>query len=150
MEENLILLEKHQQFVESICQTKIVWALEGKDGYATTFSEEFENEEGIPAELLCFWSSQENAMACIKKEWKNYKAIPISLTEFIENWCIGMSNDELFVGTDFDIDLLGYEADPLELIIEIADELIETNNEIELNYFKSLNELKIQVQETLI
>jgi len=69
--------------------------------------------------MICFWAEKVRAKSCAIDEWKKYKVTKIQLTDFIENWCIGMANDELLIGTQFDQNLFGYEANPLELILEL-------------------------------
>ncbi|MBI1837733.1 MAG: DUF2750 domain-containing protein, partial [Flavobacteriia bacterium] len=81
--------------------------------------EEYEDENENPAEMICFWSTKKTAKSCTNKDWKNYKVTEISIVEFIENWCIGLSNDQLLAGLNFDSNRNGIEVDPLELIIQI-------------------------------
>ena len=71
------------------------------------------------------------------------------MAEFLENWCIGMSNDSLLVGTNFDRNLFGYEVDPLEILLEVLNELEETNKQIQLTHFESLEAFEIQVRNAI-
>jgi hypothetical protein len=71
------------------------------------------------------------------------------LAEFLENWCIGMSNDGLLVGTSFDRNLIGYEVDPLEILLEVLNELEETNKQIQLTYFDSLEAFEEHVRNAI-
>lgn len=139
-----------QEFIEKICQTGKVWALVNKDEYASLESAEYEDENENPAELICFWSSEEKANQCINQEWKNYKLDEITLVEFIENWCIGMSNDEILVGSDFDFNRNGEESDPLEIILYINDYCKKENIKIELESYESLTNLAIEIKKVLI
>ncbi|WP_370647745.1 hypothetical protein [Chryseobacterium sp. MA9] len=36
----------------------------------------------------------------------------MSLNKYAENWCLGMNNDGLLVGTDFDSNMFGDEVEP--------------------------------------
>src|SRR6478736_3035784 len=98
---------KQEQFTNKIIETGFVWALEKEEGYATASSLDYEDDEGDPAEVLCFWSEKSLALACSKDDWEGYTPIEIPLEDFIENWCIGMDNDLIMAGLDFDEELLG-------------------------------------------
>ena len=58
------------------------------------------------------------------------------MTEFIENWCMGMEGDGLLVGTEFDQNMFDFEADPLELIIDLLNELEANNQQLKFTKFK--------------
>jgi hypothetical protein len=60
-----------------------------------------------------------------------------------------MSNDGLLVGTNFDRNLFGYEVDPLEILLEVLNELEETNKQIQLTHFESLEAFEIQVRNAI-
>ncbi len=140
---------KHAQFIKEIVETETVWVLEKEDGYATASSINFEDEDGEPAEVLCFWSEKEFAMACSKDDWEGYVPVEIPLSDFIENWCIGMDNDLIMAGIDFDEELTGDEVDPLELILDIGAVLKSQNKKIVLEKFKSMDDLVAEVTENL-
>jgi len=142
--------ELHKEFISKICQTGKVWALEYNDEFASADSEEYEDEEGNPAEMICFWSEESKAQECINKEWKNYKIEVISLSEFIENWCIGMSNDQLLIGSDFTKQRIGHESDPLEVILEINEECLLKKFNIKLENYSSLVTLAKEIRKVLI
>jgi hypothetical protein len=55
----------------------------------------------------------------------------------------------MLVGTNFDRNLFGYEVDPLELLLEILNELEETNKQIQLTHFESLEALEEQVRNAI-
>ena len=140
---------RHKKFIQTICVNEIVYGLEGNEGFATSYSNELEDEEGNPLDLLCFWSDKSGANSCIHSEWAGYQITEISLAEFLENWCIGMSNDGMLVGTNFDRNLFGYEVDPLELLLEILNELEDTNKQIRLTHFESIEALEEQVRNAI-
>lgn len=146
---NLAITKSHEEFVAKIVSTSMVWCLENEEGVATTGSTLFENEDNEPVDVLCFWSDKAKAQACANGDWKDYAPVEIPLGEFIENWCVGMSNDGIMAGTDFDTDLDGFEADTLELILEIAEEVKTQNKSIELTNNKTLDELVNEVNSIL-
>ena len=59
------LKQRHEKFIQTICANEKVYALEGEDGFATSYSNELEDEEGNPLDVLCFWSDKAGANACI-------------------------------------------------------------------------------------
>jgi len=141
---------KHEEFVRQVCKTTIVYALESeKEGLATSSSNNFEDENGEPVEIICFWSEKAYANSCKKDGWKEYKLVEISLSEFIENWCIGMDKEGILVGPNFDQNMFGHEIDPLELILELVQVLQNNKSEIEFLKFENLDDLEYQIKEVL-
>lgn len=138
--------QKYQQFVKQVCKTGVVWGLENKDGFAMASSSDFENSDGEAAEVLCFWSDVSLAKACANDEWKGYATAEIELGDFMENWCISMFEDELMAGTDFDAELSGYEIDPLDLIIDLCEELKHCKSSIHFDNYADLDELIEEVK----
>lgn len=136
---------RHEKFVKNVCETNIVYGLKSKDGFATSDSNDQEDEDGEPIGIICFWSEKALANACIKDDWAEYQVAEITLSEFIENWCIGMNNDNLLAGTNFDHNLSGFEIEPLELALELIKELKANKNNITLRKFTGLNDLEKQI-----
>jgi Protein of unknown function (DUF2750) len=136
---------KHQNFVKRVCETKIVYGLECEDGFATSSSNEFEDDNGEPLGIICFWSDKVLARSCKKNDWKDYEVTEIDLNTFIENWCIGLDNDGLLVGTNFDQNMFGFEIEGYELILELIHELKTNNIILDFQKFKNLNDLEIQL-----
>jgi hypothetical protein len=60
-----------------------------------------------------------------------------------------MENDGLLVGTEFNQHMFGYETEPLELILEITQELKTLNKEILLKKFDGIYDLEEQVKDIL-
>ncbi|WP_278022073.1 DUF2750 domain-containing protein [Flavobacterium ginsengisoli] len=63
---------KHKKFIKEVCETEIVFALKSKNGFATSYSNEFEDEDGEPIGIICFWSKEIMAKICAKNEWDDY------------------------------------------------------------------------------
>jgi hypothetical protein len=124
----------------------IVWGLENSEGFATSSSNDHEDNEGKSVGLICFWSEKALAKSCIKDDCSDYEPVEVPLTDFIENWCVGMSNDQLLVGTNFDQNMFGYEAEPLELILDLVQELRIIKSEIRFLKFSSLDDLEEQIK----
>ncbi|OCA88613.1 DUF2750 domain-containing protein [Bacillus sp. FJAT-27986] len=64
-----------------------VWGLYD-DGWATA-----QDDDGNM--LIPFFPRKEFAEYCAVNEWNNFKAEPIDLNEFIENWLVGMRKDRV-------------------------------------------------------
>lgn len=140
---------KHEKFVKQVCETTIVYGLESEDGFATSSSNDFEDEDGEPVGIICFWSEKALAKSCAKDDWKGYETTEIDLAEFIENWCIGIDNDELLVGTNFDQNMFGFEVEGYELILELVEELKKNKKELEFQKFENLEDLETQIKEAM-
>lgn len=140
---------KHEQFINQVCQTGYVWGLENKDGFAMTSSAEYVDTDGNAFEVLCFWSEMSLAKACMNEEWEMYKPAKIEVGEFMENWCIGMFEDELLVGTNFDKELTGYELEPLDLILELCDELKKKGTRVKFENYADIEEFMEEVKSII-
>lgn len=137
---------KHEEFVRKVCETNIIYGLESDEGFATSSSNEFDDENGEPIEMICFWSHKKQATSCIKNNWAEYAVAEMPLSEFIENWCIGMNNDGLIIGTNFDENMSGFEIEPLELILELVKELRINKSDISFLEFDNLDDLEKQIK----
>jgi acyl carrier protein len=138
--------QRHKRFIKKVCETGSVWGLENDEGFAMSSSEEYEDADGEAVDLMCFWSEKSLAQACEKKEWVGYRTTEIALGDFMENWCIGMYEDELLIGTDLDEELFGSEIDPLDLILELCAELKSQGKEIQFENYKNINDLVKEIE----
>jgi hypothetical protein len=149
LQDSIITKQKHERFIKKVCESEIVWGLKNADGFANTSSNEYEDDNEEPLELMCFWSEKALAKACAKEEWKEYEPVEIQLSDFIENWCIGMANDNLMVGSNFDQNMFGFEIDPLDLIIELGKKLKEQRKEIKLQNYQRLDDLVHAIEKII-
>lgn len=149
LQDHITVENRHKDFIKKITETETVYALKDDKGYATSYSNEAEYEDGEEVQIICFWSDAARAKSCIENEWNHYEPSPIPLNEFVENWCLGMNSDGLLVGTNFDSNLLGYEAEPLELILDIIEELRSSGKSLELRKFENMEDLEKQIREVL-
>lgn len=149
IQDSITIENRHKRFIKVVCKTGMVYGLECEDGFATSSSVHFEDEDDNPIGMICFWAEKALAKSCIKSAWSAYKVTEIPLVAFIENWCVGMNGDGLLVGTEFDQNMYGYEAEPLELIIDLLNELEVNNQQLNFTKFKNNADLKFQVQEIL-
>ncbi|MDN3692860.1 DUF2750 domain-containing protein [Chryseobacterium tructae] len=149
LQDHITLQNRYKDFIRKICETKIVYGLKDGKGYATSYSNDLEYEDGEPVQIICFWSDAARAKSCVYNEWSRYEPTPIPLDEFLENWCLGMNSDGLIVGIDFDRNLFGYEAEPLELALEIIEELRKNDKFLTLRKFNDMEDMKNQIKDVL-
>ncbi|RLJ32839.1 uncharacterized protein DUF2750 [Chryseobacterium sp. 7] len=149
LQDHITVQNRYKDFIKKISETETVYALKDDKGYATSYSNESEYEDGEPVQIICFWSDAARAKSCIENEWNRYEPSPIPLNEFVENWCLGMNSDGVLVGTDFDSNLFGYEAEPLELILDIIEEFKISGKSLNLRKFENMDDLEIQIREVL-
>lgn len=140
---------KFENFIQVIGRNKEVYGLESAEGFATSSSNEFEGENGEPIELLCFWSEAALAQQCAKEDWAGFTPAAIPLAEFMENWLIGLHNDEVLVGVEFDNEFFGFEVEPIELLQQIILELRNNGQEISFENHESLDDLEDYIKEAL-
>ena len=141
--------KQHRRFVVNIVKTGIVWALQSKEGCASSFSNKYENENGDPENIICFWSDKKRAHVCQRKNWPNYTVKDIPLSIFMENWLIGMDQDGSIAGTNFDWNMFGFEALPLNLLLEIFDEMNSLNKTQTFSKYNDQKEFELAARETL-
>ena len=141
--------QRHESFIKKVCESGVVWGLENDEGFAMSSSGEYEDSDGEPLDLICYWSEKTLAQSCKNEEWIDYRVTDIPLGEFLENWCIGMSEDELLIGTNFDPELSGFEIDPLDLIIEICKELKNQSKEVKLQNYKNIDDLVNEIESII-
>ncbi len=146
---SIAIKNKHKKFIQECTENEFVWGLRSEAGYASSSSTEFDDEDGEPIGIICFWSDEKMANVCAKKHWNEYSPSKIGLAEFLENWCIGMHNKYTLAGTNFDWNLYGTEIEPLELLIEITKVLQEKNKELVFRNFDGIRDLENQVQNIL-
>lgn len=146
---HITVKNRHKKFIKTVCETETVYGLKNKKGFATSSSVHYDDEDGEPVGMICFWAEKARAMSCVKGGWKNYESTEISLSEFMENWCVGMENDGLLIGTQFDQNMFGFEAEPLELIVDLSTELKSIGKDLNFRKFNGIEDLETQVKEIM-
>ncbi len=131
-------------FISEIVASEKVWGLTKDDTWATSSSYEFED-----VEVILFWSKSDAAAACAEDDWEVYKPESITLVEFLENWCVGMYGDNLLLGANWTAELIGREAEPLEVALDVVNQLKEQGKTIEFTQYDSQEEFEAQVNEAL-
>ena len=148
-QDSITLKNRHQKFLKIVSENGIVYGLKSKNGFATSSSTQFEDDDGNPIGIICFWAEKVRAKSCAKDEWSKYIVTEISLAEFMENWCVGMANDGLLIGTQFDQDLFGHEIEPLDLILELTSKLKSTGKDLNFKKFNEIADLEKQVKKIM-
>lgn len=147
IQDSIIIEQRHKRFIKTVCESGIVYGLKNNEGFATSSSVNYENDEGEAIGIICFWAEKYLAKSCIEKDWLNYKISEILLSDFIENWCVGMENDGLLIGTEFDRNMFGFESEPMELILELITELKSIGKDLKLKKFEGIKDLEKQIKE---
>lgn len=149
MEQQSEFHKHYNHFIKTVSASQQVYALQSSQGYATSRTNEYEDEEGESLELICFWSDKALAAACAVNAWKGYKPVAIPLAEFMESWCVGMYEEDIIAGIDFDAALTGYEAEPLVLVNQLIDELTAVKSPIKFVNYTSLDDFANCLKEAL-
>ena len=129
-------------FIKEICQDQKVYLLTSEEGFAISYSEEFEYEDGSNLEVICFWSNTDLAEKSKQNQWANHTIDSIDLNTFLEEWLFGMIEEVSLVGVNFDETSKGEEQSPLDTILAIVHELSQAEKTFKLNHFKDLNEIQ--------
>lgn len=141
-----IITNRYKKFIKTVCETDIVYALQNHEGFATSASVQYDDENDRPVGVLCFWAESGRAKSCSINHWENYQLTEISLADFIENWGVGMENDGILAGIEFDQNMFGYEAKPLDLILDLVAEIKATKKSISLQKFDGIADLEEQAK----
>ena len=141
------IINRHKKFIDEVSENGVVWGLKSSDGYASLSSRNYEDENGKPIEVVCFWSNKKLAEDIQNEHWKNKEVRAIKLFRFLENWCVGTFNDNLMMGTNLDIELIGQENNPIELAYEILLHLKTKEKELNFKNHSSHQEFEKAVKD---
>jgi hypothetical protein len=108
---------RYSYFIKKVADYEEVWSLYDH-GWATA-----RDDEGNM--LIPFFPKKEYAEYCAVSEWKNFKAEPIDLYEFIDKWLVGMREDRVRPSI--------FPTNEDAVLVEIDVLLRDLNNELE-NY----------------
>ncbi|QTV05260.1 DUF2750 domain-containing protein [Faecalibacter bovis] len=131
-----------KDFIEEIIENQKVYLLTSEEGFAISYSEEYEYEDGSNLEVICFWSSEENANKARKNQWANHKIESIDLNVFLEEWLFGMIEEVVLAGFNFNADLQGEEVSPIDCILEIVHYIIQKDIAYTIHLAKDIREIK--------
>lgn len=145
MSQNEATIEKqHLLFIKEVSEAELVWGLHCKDGWSNADSCEFEQVVVYP-----FWSNPTLAKTCAVQDWAIYEPKSLELPEFLENWCVGMFKEYILAGTNWDADLEGKEIDPLDLALQIVQELKRQKKQLKFKLYRDLAEYEKMLQDVI-
>lgn len=140
-----VIKKRYKQFINEVSANKVVWGLKNSEGLATSSSLKYNDSNNKPIELVCFWSNKKLAKVSSKNWGEEYIPSKISLAEFIENWCIGMYNEDILVGVNFDWNMFGEEIEPLVVAYEIIQKLKEQNEDLDFLKFDGIIDIESKI-----
>ena len=76
---------RYEYFIKKVADYEEVWGLYD-EGWATA-------QDVNGNKLIPFFPKKEFAEYYATNEWNKFKAVPIDLYEFIDNWLVGMKKD---------------------------------------------------------
>ena len=141
-----------KDFIEQIIANQKVYLLTSDEGFAVTFSEEFEYEDGSNLEVICFWSSEEKAKEAKQNQWESHTIEALDLNVFLEEWLFGMIEEVSLAGLDFNAEPKGLEISPIDLIIEIAHTIKQTNakyNPLHSKGAANIMQVALEIKESI-
>jgi hypothetical protein len=136
------IANNHQLFIEKVSAAKLVWGLKNKQGWANSHSSDDEDIDVVP-----FWSDRALAKVSARDDWKGYTPTEILLGDFLENWCVGMAENDTLVGTNWDANMVGAESEALSLALEILQRLKIINSAIKFKNYTGIDEFIAEISE---
>ncbi|MBC7389190.1 MAG: DUF2750 domain-containing protein [Opitutaceae bacterium] len=136
-------LQKQQFIIQSVTQGK-VWGLHCEQGWSNADSCDLEDTVVYP-----FWSTEELAQLCAVDEWSVYAPKYLDLSEFLENWCVGMYKEYILAGIDWNPKLEGAEVDSIDLALKLVQELKKQKKEVKLKLYKNLADFEKMLLEVI-
>lgn len=133
---------KYKQFIEKVAAAKLVWGLKSKTGWANA-----DSAQNYEAAVVPFWSERGLAKTSARDDWKSFVPTEIPLTVFLEDWCMGMAENETLAGINWDANMHGIETDPVGVALDILNRLSEINSAITFTNYSSINEFITEISE---
>ena len=129
--------EYKQQFIFDSVKSEKVWGLHCEQGWSNTDSCELEDTIVYP-----FWSSEEKSKKCAVDEWRVYAPKYLPLSDFLENWCVGMYKEYILAGINWDPKLEGPEVDSIDLALKILQECKRQSKELKFKLYKNSDDFE--------
>ncbi|RYF83892.1 MAG: DUF2750 domain-containing protein, partial [Chitinophagaceae bacterium] len=127
-----------------VTSTQLVWALASSEGFASMPSREFEETNVMP-----FWSNEADAAAMLQTGKVQYQPKSVTLSDFLENLLVGLHNENGLVGTEWVQNSIGEEKEPLQVAMDIANQLLTNKKELALKKYNNLEEFKTQIEKVV-
>lgn len=81
-------MEKLEQFLNAILETRKVWLLQAREGFFAML-EDSDGESYVPV-----WESEESAMKAAQGEWEDYTVADMGFSE-LKHWLRELASDEI-------------------------------------------------------
>lgn len=107
----------YQRFIEHVQESGQVWGLQSDEGWVIVDSTEYEETEVMP-----FWSEESYAREHCVGEWEDFEPVAMDLSEFLEDWLVGMAEDGVLVGPNWNSELEGLEVEPEDIARLLSEE----------------------------
>ncbi len=131
----------YKSFIEKTVASKLVWGLQNKNGWANSYSNDSEEVDVIP-----FWEDRFYAKSAAVDDWKGYAASSIPLSDFLENWCLGMKEEKILAGINWDAKMVGLEVNAATMALDILERLKAIDSAIEFMEYNSIDELIAKIK----
>lgn len=108
-----------QVFVDNSKASQTIWALQDPqtDDWVVCDSVEYSDTDVMP-----LWSNEAGANAYCTQEWQGYKAVAITVDDYLEHWVSDLNYDGVLVGLDWQVEQdFSVESDPIEVAKAFAD-----------------------------
>ena len=100
------------EFIKRILDQGYLWGLaDSQMQHALVESLKYNETYVMP-----FWSKESGLAKICTDDWQDYKPVKITFDSFLDDWLVGMHNDLLLIGLDWDTDLSGEEYEPLDIL----------------------------------
>ncbi|MDG2018280.1 MAG: DUF2750 domain-containing protein [Porticoccaceae bacterium] len=113
------LQENYDRLIIESLEQGCIWGLRDEDNNWAMVESSIDPDIGV----IPFWSNQGLASQLCSDQWSVYQPVAIAMEEFLDDWLIGMHEDILRVGINWNTDLEGQELEPLDLLEEFESEL---------------------------
>lgn len=144
LQDSATIESKYKLFIEKVAASKLVWGLKNKKGWANS-----ESNNGEGTAIIPFWSDRAYAKGCAKDDWRDYSATEISLPEFLESWCLGMADENVLAGINWDANMFGKEADAPALILDVLHQLKSIQSAIKFLNYTSIDEFIAEINDAI-
>lgn len=102
---------RYKKFIESVSVSGVVWGLkEADESFFVCESNEYEDTY-----VMAFWSERAYAKRCAVGEISHFEPSSIPLDIFMNNFLLGLDEDGLLVGLNWNSKLIGIEVEPAEV-----------------------------------
>ena len=100
------------EFIERILDQGYLWGLADSEmQHALVESNKYNETYVMP-----FWSKESGFKKICTDGWQDYTPVKITFDSFLDDWLVGMHNDLLLIGLDWDSELIGEEHEPLDVL----------------------------------